>query len=128
VQTVFCQKKLGSEQMMSDVASATKPQPPEQHEAVRALLRAGRNDEAIVQLCAVSITRPDDLIARELLFDAFFQKRDWAPALVLAEQLCSGQPDNARLQKSVIATLSNMQRFAEAIPKALHMSSGTAKT
>jgi tetratricopeptide (TPR) repeat protein len=106
------------ESMMSDVASGTKPQPAEQHQAVRALLRAGKNDQAIVQLCAVSITRPDDLIARELLFDAFFQKRDWAPALVLAEQLTSGQPDNARLQRSLIATLSNMQRFAEAIPKA----------
>ena len=38
--------------------------------------------------CArITITQPDDLVAKELLFDAFFQKRDWAPALVLAEQL-----------------------------------------
>jgi hypothetical protein len=44
------------------------------------LLRAGKNDEAIVRLCAINITQPDDLVARELLFDAFFQKREWTPA------------------------------------------------
>jgi tetratricopeptide (TPR) repeat protein len=105
--------------MMSNVVSGTNPQPAGRHESVRALLRAGKNDEAIVQLSAICITRPDDIEAKELLFDAFYQKRDWAPALVLAEQLGSGQPDNARLQKSLIATLSNMRRFDEAIPKAL---------
>jgi hypothetical protein len=104
--------------MMSDVAGGKKPQPAGQHDAIRVLLRAGRNDEAIVRLCAVTITHPDDIEARELLFDAFFQKRDWAPALVLAEQLARGRPDSARLQKSVIATLSNMKRFEETIPKA----------
>ena len=104
---------------MSNVVSGTNPQPAGRHESVRALLRAGKNDEAIVQLSAICITRPDDIEAKELLFDAFYQKRDWAPALVLAEQLGSGQPDNARLQKSLIATLSNMRRFDEAIPKAL---------
>jgi hypothetical protein len=104
---------------MSDAAGGTKPQPAGQHDAIRVLLRAGRNDEAIVRLCAVTITQPDDIEARELLFDALFQKRDWAPALVLAEQLARGRPDSARLQKSVIATLSNMKRFEETIPKAL---------
>jgi tetratricopeptide (TPR) repeat protein len=105
---------------MSNVVSGTNPQPARPHEPVRALLRAGKNDEAIVQLCAITITRPDDLAARELLFDAFYQKRDWAPALVLIEQLARGQPDVAQLQKSLIATLSNMKRFDEAIAKALH--------
>jgi tetratricopeptide (TPR) repeat protein len=105
--------------MMSDVVSGSTPQPARQHDPIRALLRAGKNDEAIAQLCAINITRPTDLEARELLFDAFFQKRDWAPALVLAEQLVRDQPDIARLQKSVIATLSNMKRFDEAIAKAL---------
>jgi tetratricopeptide (TPR) repeat protein len=105
--------------MMSNVVSGTNPQPARPYEPVRALLRAGKNDEAIVQLCAISITRPDDLAAKELLFDAFYQKRDWAPAIVLIEQLARGQPDAAPLQKSLIATLSNMKRFDEAIAKAL---------
>ena len=61
--------------------------PQTQYDPIRVLLRAGKNDEAIVQLCAITITRPDDLVAKELLFDAFFQKRDWPPALVLAEEL-----------------------------------------
>jgi hypothetical protein len=104
---------------MSNVVSGTNPQSAMQHDPVRALLRAGKNDEAIVRLCAICITWPDDLEAKELLFDAFFQKRDWVPALVLAEQLSRDQPDNARLQKSLIATLSNMKRFDEAIPQAL---------
>ncbi len=103
---------------MSNAVSRTIPQSAEQHNAIRALLRAGKNDQAIVQLCAIVVTRPDDLVAKELLFDAFYQKRDWAPALVLVEQLVRDQPDNARLQKSLIATLSNMQRFGEAIGKA----------
>jgi predicted Zn-dependent protease len=103
---------------MQNVVSGTLPQPTAQHDAIRAVLRAGKNDEAIVQLCAIVITRPDDLIAKELLFDAFYQKRDWAPALVLVEQLVRDQPDNARLQKSLIATLSNMQRFDKAIDQA----------
>ena len=105
---------------MPNTASATSAPPPSQHDAIRALLRAGRNDEAIVRLCAIGIVRPDDAEARELLFDAFFQKRDWAPALVIAEQLAQAQPDNARLQKALIATLSNMKRYEEAIPKALN--------
>ena len=51
------------------------------------------------------VTRPDDLNAKELLFDAFFQKRDWLPALALAEELVRRRPDVARLQKALIATL-----------------------
>jgi tetratricopeptide (TPR) repeat protein len=104
---------------MSDVAGGPLPRPGMQHDAIRALLRAGKNDEAIVRLCAIVIVRPDDLEATELLFDAFFQKRDWAPAFVLVERLNRARPDIARLQKSMIATLSNMKRFDEAIPKAL---------
>jgi hypothetical protein len=105
--------------MMPNVVGGTIPQPAGQHEPIRALLRAGKNDEAIVRLCTISVTRPDDLEVKELLFDAFFQKRDWAPAFALAEQLARGQPDIARLQKALIATLSNMRRYDETIPKAL---------
>ena len=57
---------------------------------IRALLRAGKNDEAIVKLAPSASIRPDDLVAKELLFDAFFQKRDWLPALALAEDLVRG--------------------------------------
>jgi tetratricopeptide (TPR) repeat protein len=103
---------------MSNLDAATAPAPAGLHDPIRLLLRAGRNEEAIVRLCAIMITRPDDQEARELLFDAFFQKRDWAPALVLIEQLVRDRPDNALLQRSLIATLSNMKQFAEAIPRA----------
>src|ERR1700730_7283944 len=105
--------------MTSDVAGAAAPQPaPQPYDSIRALLRAGKNDEAIVRLCAIVVTRPDDLDAKELLFDAFFQKRDWPPALALAEELTRRRPDVARLQKALIATLSNMKRFDEAILRA----------
>jgi hypothetical protein len=104
---------------MSNVVSGTLPQPARPHDAVRALLRAGKNDEAIVQLCAITITRPDDIAAKELLFDAFYQKRDWAPALVLAELLAQHQPGVARLEKALIATLSNMKSYDKTIAKAV---------
>jgi hypothetical protein len=103
---------------MSDVATEVVRQPPHPYEAIRALLRAGRNDEAIVKLCGLLLTRPDDLVVKELLFDAFYQKRDWPPAVALAEELVRRKPDVARLQKSLIATLSNMKRYDEAIARA----------
>ena len=91
----------------------------ESYDRIRAFLRAGKNDEAIVQLCAMVVIRPDDPVARELLFDAFFQKHDWPPALALIEQLVGSQPDTVRLQKALIITLSNMKRYDEAIARAL---------
>ena len=103
---------------MTDASGGAVAPPADQHGSIRALLRAGRNDDAIVRLCAINITRPNDLVARELLFDAFFQKRDWPPALVLAEELARQQPGVARLEKALIATLSNMKRYAETIVQA----------
>lgn len=100
---------------MSGMASGTIRRP---HDPIRALLRAGDNDAAIVQLSGIVLTHPDDLMAKELLFDAFFQKRDWEPALVLAEELVRRQPDSPRLQKVLIATLSNMKRSDAAIAQA----------
>ena len=113
---------------MSNVVSGTIPKPAGPHDAIRALLRAGRNDEAIVQLCAITVVQPDDLVAQELLFDAFFQKRDWAPALVLAEQLAQHQPGVARLERALIATLSNMKSYDKTTQRPLNISNGTAKT
>lgn len=104
---------------MSNTKAGTIASRASQYEDIRALLRAGQNDEAIVRLCAIGIVSPDDLEAKGLLFDAFCQKRDWVPALVLAEQLAGAQPNDARLQKALIATLSNMKRYNDAIPKAL---------
>ncbi|MGO9329635.1 MAG: hypothetical protein ACLQJ0_16120 [Steroidobacteraceae bacterium] len=70
---------------MSNIGSATTLVPtPQPHDAIRALLRVGGNDEAIVKLCSIIVTRPHDLVAKELLFDAFFQKRDWRPAGALS--------------------------------------------
>jgi len=102
---------------MSKVSGAVAG-PVDQHGAIRALLRAGRNDDAIVKLCAINIAAPNDLVAKELLFDAFFQKRDWTPALILAEELAKSQPGIARLEKALIATLSNMKRYEETIVQA----------
>ena len=103
---------------MSNLLSGTLPQPAERYNAIRALLRAGKNDEAIVQLCAITVSDPQDLVAKELLFDAFFQKRDFEPALALAEELNRRQPDNARLEKARIATLTNLKRYDEVIVQA----------
>src|ERR1700728_1147163 len=104
---------------MANLRSGAQPQiAPQVYDAIRVLLRAGKNDDAIVRLCAIGTIRPDDLVAKELLFDAFFQKRDWLPALALAEELLRGQPDVARLQKALIVTLSNMKRYAETIVEA----------
>jgi len=102
-------------------ASAPAPTPAPTtalYNEVRLLLLAGRNDEAIVKLCAMLIAQPDDLIAKELMFDAFFQKRDYEPAITLIEELIRRQPENARLQKQLIVTLNNMKRYEEAIPLA----------
>src|ERR1035438_4066177 len=104
--------------MIEVVFGSTAKSTPSWRDPIRALLRAGSNDEAIVRLCAINITHPDNLVAKELLFDAFFQKRDWAPALALAEDLVHRQPDVARLQKALIATLSNMKRYEETIAQA----------
>ena len=62
--------------------------------------------------------RPQDWAAKHLLFDAFFQKREWAPALALIEELNRQRPDDARLQKALVVTLSNMKRYNEAIAQA----------
>jgi len=104
---------------MSDTATSAPPGvAPQVYDHIRALLRAGKNDEAIVKACAVAVIRPHDLIAKELLFDGFFQKRDWLPALALAQELVRRQPDVARLQKAVIATLSNLKRYDATIAQA----------
>jgi tetratricopeptide (TPR) repeat protein len=103
---------------MSETTSRPAPAPPQQtdpYAGLRALLRAGRNDQAIVRLCALTLTRPDDLVAKELLFDAFFQKRDYPPAFALIGELVRRQPDNVRLQRHMIVTLNNMKRYEEAI-------------
>ena len=103
---------------MSNLLTGTLPQPAGPYDHIRSLLRAGKNDEAIVQLCAITVSHPQDLVAKELLFDAFFQKRDWVPALALVEELNRQQPDHARLEKARIATLSNLKRYDETIVQA----------
>jgi tetratricopeptide (TPR) repeat protein len=100
------------------VAQPQAPQQVQPYDTIRTLLRAGKNDEAIVKASSIAIARPDDLVAKELLFDAFFQKRDWPPALALAEELARRAPQVARLEKALIATLSNMKRYEPAIAQA----------
>ena len=53
-----------------------------------------------------------------MLFDAFFQKREWLAALALVEDLSRQSPTDTRLQKSMVVTLSNMKRYDETIARA----------
>lgn len=104
---------------MAETIGGTVPEaaaPP--YEDIRVLLRAGNNEAAIARLCALVVVKPDDFVAKELLFDAFFQSRNWQPALVLAEELAARQPQAPRLRRNVIVTLSNMKRFDAAIAQA----------
>jgi len=102
----------------SSRATGTAASEAQPHAEIRALLRAGRNDEAIARLCRVIVTAPADLVAKQILFDAFFQKRDWEPALVLAEELSRHSPDNAQAAMFVVATLGNMRRVDDTIARA----------
>lgn len=88
------------------------------HESIRALLRAGKNRDAIAQLSAIIASQPDDIAAKELLFDAYTEQRDFAAALALAEDLSALRPDSRQYAKFVTFTLSNMKRFADAISQA----------
>jgi tetratricopeptide (TPR) repeat protein len=103
-----------------DSASSAVPPKiaPQLYEHIRALLRAGKNDEAIARASGINVIVPDDVVTKELLFDGFFQKRDWLPALVLAQDLVRRLPDVAHLQKALIATLSNLKRYDETITHA----------
>jgi tetratricopeptide (TPR) repeat protein len=104
---------------MSDPKRPTPPQvAPQLYDHIRALLRAGKNDQAIARACAITVILPDDLLAKELLFNGFFQKRDWLPALAVAKDLVRRQPGVARLESLLIATLSNLKRYDEAIAQA----------
>lgn len=84
---------------MSQQVGRTLSQASARYDPIRALLRVGNNDKAIVELCPIVVCHSDDLVAKELLFDAFYQKRDWVPALALAEELARRQPDIPHLKK-----------------------------
>jgi len=103
--------------LISGTIPAAGKVPP--HQPIRALLRAGKNQEAIAELCAILVTRPDDLDAKELLFDAFSYSRNWPPALALAEELVRRAPQEPKFQRDLITTLSNMKRYDEALSRAL---------
>jgi len=92
---------------------------PSAHEDIRNLLRRGRNDEAIVKLCAILVTAAGDVDAKQLLFDAFYHKRDFATAVILATELAALKPADPRVRRALIATLSDMKCYPEAIAQAL---------
>lgn len=89
-----------------------------QHEPIRALLKAGKNSEAVAQLSGIVLANPSDLVAKELLFDALTEQRDFGAALAIAEELAGRDPTSRRYLKYVAFTLSNMKRFPEAIAQA----------
>src|SRR5690349_21785489 len=91
---------------------------PQPHAPIRQLLNAGRNDEAISRLKPILAAKPDDLAARELMFDAHFQKRSWNDALAELEILRNAKPESLRYRTFLISTLSNMKRYAEAATEA----------
>jgi tetratricopeptide (TPR) repeat protein len=108
-----------SQNTQTTSVSASPPKvAPQLYDNIRALLRAGKNDQAIARACAINVILPDDLLAKELLFNGFFQKRDWLPALAVANDLVQCQPGIARLESLRIATLSNLKRYDEAIAHA----------
>jgi tetratricopeptide (TPR) repeat protein len=92
------------------------------HEPILVLLRAGKNDEAISKLRAIISAHPGDIAAIRILADAHFQKRDWASALALAQQLTKLRPEVAEYEKLTISTLSNMKRYDEVIAQACSFS------
>lgn len=93
--------------------------PHQPHQPIQQLLRAGRNVEAIAQLRTVLAANPEDLAARELMFDAQFQRRNWVEALAEVELLRKAKPDALRYRRFQVATLSNMKRYKEAAAEAL---------
>jgi tetratricopeptide (TPR) repeat protein len=92
--------------------------PPDLHVPIRQMLRDGRNNEAIARLSEILAAAPNDLPARELLFDAQFQRRSWADALAEVQILRQARPDFARYRIFAISTLSNMRRYDDAIAEA----------
>jgi len=94
----------------------TPPQDP--YAPIRQMLHAGRNDEAIARLKQILAAKSDDLAARELLFDAQFQRRSWPDAMAELEILRQAKPDSLRYRTFLISTLSNMGRFSEAAAEA----------
>ena len=103
---------------MALVSSGQVKLTPLPHAPIRQLLNAGRNDEAISLLTSALAAKPYDLAARELMFDAQFQKRSWNEALAELEILRKAKPDSLRYRTFLISTLSNMKRYSESAAEA----------
>jgi hypothetical protein len=56
--------------------------------------------------------------ARELIFEAQFQRRSWADAITELEVLRRADPQSRRYRTFLISTLSNMRRYEEAAAEA----------
>ena len=103
---------------MTDAPSAETKRATAPYAPIQQLLHDGRNDEAIARLTEILAKTPDDLAARELIFDAQFQRRSWAEALAEVDILRKAKPDSRAYWSSLISTLNNAQRFAEAADEA----------
>ena len=103
---------------MAIVRTGRLEPPPQPHAAIRQMLREGRNNEAVARLKDILAAAPGDVPARELMFDAQFQRRNWAEALSELQVLLQARPDVLRYRVFEVSTLSNGKRYEDAAARA----------
>jgi hypothetical protein len=104
---------------MSQQVGETLPQASARHDPIRALLRAGNNDKSNRPI--VPDHRPPTLTissTKNCCLMLFIKNAIGYPRLLSPRKLVHRQPDIPRLQKALIATLSNMKRYDETIVQA----------
>ncbi|MGE3247283.1 MAG: tetratricopeptide repeat protein, partial [Beijerinckiaceae bacterium] len=75
------------------------------------LLQAGSNDAAIAILDKLVSMQPDNLLAREYLFDAYFQSRRWSKAIEVNKRLLELNPNSGKYWQQRLHALNNNKDF-----------------